>query len=221
MEDPSAEDVVESGQVVRTAWFFYLLLGLGGVVWVGWREEVIPLSLFFDPGGWWLDLALGVAAGLALLAAWNLGVRRLVGARQLEDRLGELLSGLTADEAVALALLSGIAEELFFRGAVQGSWGWVWATLLFGLLHSGPGRMFGLWTVFALVAGGLFGGLMVWRGNLLAPVVAHVLVNAVNLRRIAAAGEARGGDGDEDGDEDGGDGDTAAAGGGGEGGEDR
>ena len=57
--------------------------------------------------------------------------------------------------------------------------------MLFGLLHSGPGKAFRLWTLFAVVAGALLGGLMVWRGNLLGPVVGHVLVNAVNLRRLA------------------------------------
>ena len=183
---PSPGPALEPPQVVRAAWIFYLLLGLGGVLWVGMREEVIPLALFVDPGGWWIDLALGVATGGALLAAWNLGIRRLAAARALEDRLREVIGALSSEEAILLAVLSGIAEELFFRGGVQGSWGWVWATLLFALLHSGPGSAFGLWTAFAAIAGGLFGGLMAWRGNLLAPVVAHVLVNAVNLRRLGA-----------------------------------
>jgi membrane protease YdiL (CAAX protease family) len=58
--------------------------------------------------------------------------------------------------------------------------------VLFALLHTGPGRHFRLWTVFAVLAGALFGGLMLWRGNLLAPVVGHVLVNGVNLRRLAS-----------------------------------
>ena len=40
----------------------------------------------------------------------------------------------------------------------------------------------GLGVVLAVI----FGGLMVWRGNLLAPVVAHFLVNAVNLRRLTS-----------------------------------
>ena len=84
-------------------------------------------------------------------------------------------------------MLSGFAEELFFRGAVQGSWGFVWATLLFALMHTGPDPAFRLWTLFALLAGALFGGLMLWRGNLLAPVTAHFVVNAVNLRRIAVS----------------------------------
>jgi uncharacterized protein len=67
---------------------------------------------------------------------------------------------------------------------VQGAVGWLAASLLFALLHSGPGRELRLWTLFALCAGLLFGALMLWRGNLLAPVLAHFVVNAVNLYRL-------------------------------------
>jgi len=87
-------------------------------------------------------------------------------------------------EIVALALLSGFAEELFFRGAVQGAWGWFPATVLFTLLHTGPGSTYKAWTAFAGVAGLALAGLMLWRGNLLAPILAHVVVNAVNLNQL-------------------------------------
>jgi CAAX protease family protein len=170
------------------------------VLWVGSGRGEIPLSLFVDRSGWWLDLLLGGAAGLLLLALWWGAERLFPLARDLEARLAAALGPLSPSEAFALALLSGFAEELFFRGAVQGAWGWLAATLLFALLHSGPGTAFRLWTLFAALAGALFGGLMAWRGNLLGPVVGHFLVNAVNLRRLAsrvgdsarlAAGEAR------------------------------
>ena len=105
-------------------------------------------------------------------------------ARDLERTIASLLDGLSPPDALALALISGFAEELFFRGAVQGSWGIVAATLLFALLHTGPGRPFLLWTAFALIAGAAFGVLAQERGNLLAPITAHVLVNAVNLTRL-------------------------------------
>ena len=36
-----------------------------------------------------------------------------------------------------------------------------------------------------ILAGLVFAGLMEWRGNLLAPVLAHALVNAINLGRLA------------------------------------
>ena len=91
---------------------------------------------------------------------------------------------LERHEIVALALLSGFAEELFFRGAVQGAWGWLPATVMFTLLHTGPGSTYRAWTAFAGAAGLALAGLMLWRGNLLGPIVAHVLVNAVNLDQL-------------------------------------
>jgi membrane protease YdiL (CAAX protease family) len=162
-----------------------MVLALAGVLWIGLRRGVIPLSLFLDPRGWWLDLGIGLAAGLLLLGAWSGAERTFPLARDLEARLAGALGPVTGSEAVGLALLSGFAEELFFRGAVQGALGWTAATLLFGLLHSGPGKAFRLWTLFALIAGALMGGIMAWRGNLLGPVAGHFLVNAVNLRRLA------------------------------------
>ena len=185
MEPPSPAPL-PPGRLYRFAWGLYLFLALAGAFWIGLRRGVIPLSLFVDPQRWWLDLGVGAGSGLLLLGAWW-GVERTIPlARELEARLAGALGPITGAEAIALALLSGFAEELFFRGAVQGALGWGAATVLFGLLHSGPGKAFRLWTFFALVAGGLMGGIMAWRGNLLGPIVSHFLVNAVNLRRLAS-----------------------------------
>ena len=198
--EPSPPTPLPPGRLYRFAWGLYLVLALAGLLWIGLRRGVIPLSLFVDRRGRWIDLGAGLAAGLLLLGAWWGAERTFPLARELEARLGEALGPITPAEAVALALLSGFAEELFFRGALQGTLGWVAATILFGLLHSGPGKAFRLWTLFALLAGGVLGLLMEWRGNLLGPVAGHFLVNAVNLRRLAsragdsarlAAGEAQ------------------------------
>lgn len=164
-------------------------MAVAGILWIGIREDgPIPLRLFLDLDDWWLDLLLGAGSALLLLGIWRGAGRISPLARQLEDQLAAVLGPLTASEAIGLALLSGFAEELFFRGAVQGQWGWLPATILFATLHTGPGKAFRVWTVFAIVAGGLFGGLMWWRGNLLAPVLGHFLVNGVNLRRLASRG---------------------------------
>lgn len=176
----------EPGRLYRLGWILYLAMAVVGVLWIGVRERgPIPLGLFVDPDEWWIDALLGLGAGALLLGLWwgAEGISPL--ARKLQEQLSAILGPLSASEAFSLALLSGFAEELFFRGAVQGQWGWLPATILFALLHTGPGRHFRLWTVFAALAGALFGGLMAWRGNLLAPVLGHILVNGVNLRRLA------------------------------------
>ena len=190
--EPLANSPIGPGRLYRMAWTFYLILALAGVIWIGWRRGTIPLGLFLDPRGWWIDLAAGLAAGAALLAVWSSATRLLPAARSLETEIGGVLGPLAPGEAVALAVFSGVAEELFFRGGVQGAFaepwvGWLLATLLFSLLHTGPGPAFRLWSVFAALAGAAFGALMLWRGNLLGPIAVHFLVNAVNLKRISDA----------------------------------
>lgn len=188
MTDPDPMEETHSGlkpgQLYKLAWGFYLLLGVAAVVWLGAREGTIALSLFVDPGTVHVDLGVGVAVGLGLVGLWELARRTLDSARQLEDELRKYLGGVETGEAIALALLSGFAEEIFFRGAVQAAFGWIAATALFTLLHVGPGRSFRLWTAFAAIAGLSFAGLVVWRQTLLAAIVAHVVVNAINLHRL-------------------------------------
>lgn len=171
--------------IYRVAWLFYLALALLGILWLGLRQGRIGAELFIARESWWIDLGLGLVTGSLLILVWLVARRLLPAARNLETELAEMLGPLGTSEILGLALLSGFSEELFFRGAMQGAWGWLPATVLFAFLHAGPGTTFKVWTAFAGIAGLAMAGLMVWRGNLLAPVVTHVLVNAVNLGRLA------------------------------------
>ena len=197
-----SEETLPPGHLYRLAWVLYLAMALAGAFWLGWREGGLGLHLLLDPQSWGWDLAAGAAGGVALLGLWHGARIFLPQARRLEGELARVLSSIDRHEALALALISGFSEEVFFRGAVQGAFashGWLWAALLFALLHTGPGPAFRLWTLFAFVAGLVFGGLTVWTGNLLAAVVAHVLVNGVNLRRLAASPDGMGSEGAEGG----------------------
>ena len=61
------------------------------------------------------------------------------------------------------------------------------AALVFALLHLGPGTAFRLWSGYALVGGLVFGGVTLYRhGALAAAIIGHLVVNLVQLRRIAA-----------------------------------
>ena len=168
----------------RAAWAFYLLLALGGLVGLAALGRRIEPRLLVDPATWWLDVGLGLGAGVALLLLW-LVVRRLFGAaRRLEETLDRLLGPVRREELVALAVISAVAEEVAFRGALQGAIGWQWAAVVFALLHVGPGAPFRLWTAYALAGGLVFGWLAEERGALLAPILGHLVVNLVQLRRL-------------------------------------
>jgi membrane protease YdiL (CAAX protease family) len=170
--------------MLRWGSWIYLGLAIAAILWLGLREGAIPVALFFARDAWPVDLAAGAGAAAAIVGIWQLGLRFLPSAHELEKAIRETIGPLNISEIITLAILSGFSEELFFRGAVQGQWGIVPATALFAVLHMGPGREFRLWTVFAVIAGVVLGALMIWRGNLLAPAVAHVSVNLVGLLRM-------------------------------------
>jgi Na+-transporting NADH:ubiquinone oxidoreductase subunit NqrB len=102
----------------------------------------------------------------------------------LARTLGALIGRQSDRDCLLLALASGLAEEALFRGALQPQIGLVAASLVFGLAHFAPRRELLPWTGFSVLAGFLLGGLYAWTGNLVAPVIAHVGINAVNLRQL-------------------------------------
>jgi Na+-transporting NADH:ubiquinone oxidoreductase subunit NqrB len=172
--------------VVKLALFFYGTLFAAALAWSLWsgrsvfyasqaaaEQGVVPL----------LDTALGLA-----VAAVTVGLSRRVERTQWGDAMGralaELLGKRSLRECIVLAVASGVAEEAFFRGVLQPALGWLLASLIFGLVHFAPKRELLPWTGFALAAGLALGALFESTGNLVAPIVAHVGINAVNLRRL-------------------------------------
>lgn len=158
--------------------------GIMSVVAIGlavlWRGEppfrwpgATPWSI---PG----QIAAGCGAGL-LVVAFSRWLERFGWARRLSDALAGLVGPLSPPRALALAAFSGVGEELLFRGLLMPWLGLVPTSLVFGLMHVGPGREFIPWTIMAIGAGCLLGALMIVTGGIIAPIVAHVLINALNL----------------------------------------
>ena len=170
---------------VRLGLVFYGLLAAAAVVWrTGFYHE--PILFASDQAaahGLWLgrDLLLGVAAAAFLIAVSGWMTEKTIWGDHLARAMAEALGPLSLPSAILLAVASGVGEEFFFRGALQPQVGWLFASLLFGCAHFVPRRAFLPWTAFAVVAGFLFGALFDWTGNLVAPVTAHIVVNAVNL----------------------------------------
>jgi uncharacterized protein len=128
----------------------------------------------------------GLAAGLLLVFASRMALYRFDWARALHRELRHMLFPLSDAEIVVLAAASSVGEEMFFRGALLPVVGVFASSAIFALLHIGPKARHLPWTVSSFGAGLLFGGMFIWTGDLTGPVLAHFLINFLNLRHVAA-----------------------------------
>jgi uncharacterized protein len=150
-----------------------LLLGIIGAVWLYFHPLPYELKTSL------LSLCLtAVALVVGLLGAAWLLEKTLPSFRYASSLLEQALSRfhITLPFAFALAALSSVSEELFFRGALMpllGVWG---QALVFGLLHPMPRRAL-IYTVFTFVAGVCFGYATLLTGSLYPAIAAHFFIN--------------------------------------------
>ena len=167
-----------SPRFVRFAALFYGCLAVVAAVWCGLRGFEVPL-LGESPA---LSLLLGVLTAAGTISLGLLTYRLLPVLRGISEELARrLVDGAHARDLVLVSIFSGIGEEAFFRGAVLQEFGLVISSLLFGLAHVGPDRRYFVWTLWAVLAGSVFGAIFEVSGGLLAPVVAHAGHNAATL----------------------------------------
>ncbi|MCO5166417.1 MAG: CPBP family intramembrane metalloprotease [Planctomycetes bacterium] len=197
--------------------FLFIYAGMLVVAAVLVRVSGAP-SLFRAPDTpalLWGPLAAAVALALGVVQAGRL-LEGVGWYRRMAEYLRNVLTSpdllgpsLDREKALVVAVYSSIGEEAFFRGWLQpvligaftgplgegpaaAAAGIVAASLVFGLLHVPLVPELRPWTAFAVVAGLLFGLLAAWSGSLLAPIVAHFLINWLNLRRLAALRPSQG-----------------------------
>jgi membrane protease YdiL (CAAX protease family) len=130
--------------------------------------------------GW--SVAMGLALGGATIFATRALVAKATWARELHAALRPAVRDADGVTIACMAAASGVGEELFFRGLLVPAVGVVASSIAFGLLHQvrGPARW--KWAAWAGAMGALFALVFRVTGSLAGPVVAHVMINAANLR---------------------------------------
>jgi hypothetical protein len=128
-----------------------------------------------------MSAVLGLALALVVAASTRFTVARFTWAQRLHGELRPAARDLSLGHILLLSGLSSLGEELLFRGLLTSVLGVVGSAVLFGLLHQmrGPSRW--VWTGWATVVGLCLGAVFALTGSLVGPLLAHAIVNAVNL----------------------------------------
>lgn len=128
-----------------------------------------------------ISALLGLLLATVLIAATRVTVPRYEWARRLHLELRPVARDLTAAQILLVAGLSSLGEELLFRGLLTPTIGVIGSALLFGLAHQMKGPSRWVWVGWATVVGAALGAIFAATGSLVGPLLAHAIVNAVNL----------------------------------------
>jgi uncharacterized protein len=207
MSNPTGEGVVIPALVVQGMSSLMGFLIVPYFVWQALRKKGVasfqsnPLQL----GA--LILAVGIVISFSVadsaIIEWNQNLRFPdflksfeQWARAQEDHLAELTKAITNFHSVGefvvafvvVAILAGVCEEFLFRGIIQtelfrGTQNihlaiWV-SAFLFSVIHV---QFFGF--VPRMLLGALFGYLYYWSGNILVPMLAHIVNNGFAIVMI-------------------------------------
>jgi uncharacterized protein len=145
---------------------------LGGV-------QLLPVQFNTQALFWSLGLAAGITIASSIIYRLWPAYRR-----SADIYLEMVIKPLEWTDLIWLGLLPGLSEELLFRGVMLPALGLdlvavLVSSVLFGVLHlSGNGQW--AYVVWAAIVGFALGYCALVTGNLVVPVVAHIITNLVS-----------------------------------------
>jgi membrane protease YdiL (CAAX protease family) len=179
-------DTTDRGTIVGLA-----ILVEGGLIVLAWMlgfvvDERPFRQIDLDA----MDVLRGMAATVPLILlflamiAWPVGPLRRI--KQFsEEVVRPLLAECSVVDLFGISTLAGFGEEMLFRGVMQSAfahWMPVWgavalASILFGLMHA----ITATYALMASLMGAYLGWLWLYTGNLLVPILVHLLYDFVVL----------------------------------------
>ncbi len=168
------------------AFLTLLLFGAAGVALIVLQERGLRAVLIGE-GDVFFQIMLGSVGGIliAFLAWYIIALKFMAPVRSRYSRMiGPLMS--RRSDRILVSICAGIGEELFFRGALQFWLGIVATAIIFVAIHGylNPRNwrisLYGTFLTLAMVALG-------WAAmefGLLAPMIAHAIIDIVLLERL-------------------------------------
>jgi uncharacterized protein len=143
------------------------------------RVPLLPVQFNTQALFWSLGLAAGITIASSIIYRLWPAYRR-----SADIYLEMVIKPLEWTDLIWLGLLPGLSEELLFRGVMLPALGLdlvavLVSSVLFGVLHlSGNGQW--AYVVWAAIVGFALGYCALVTGNLVVPVVAHIITNLVS-----------------------------------------
>lgn len=150
------------------------------VVAKGWqylgKVQLLPVIFNLEAILWGVGLAVGIAGISAIAHRFWPAYRR-----SAEMYLRLVIKPLIWPDLIWLGLLPGLSEELLFRGVMLPALGLtpvavILSSILFGVLHLSGFQQWP-YMVWAMMIGAILGFSALLTGNLLIPIIAHILTN--------------------------------------------
>lgn len=148
-------------------------------IWQFFGNVAIP-TLEFTPSA----LLSGLAMAVGIAIASGILYRIWPTYRQSADAYLKLvIEPLVWPDLIWIGLLPGLSEELLFRGVVLPSIGLnpiglIVSSCIFGILHFSGSQQWP-YVIWATVVGFALGYTVILTGNLLIPIVAHIVTNLI------------------------------------------
>jgi len=154
-----------------------IILWIVAKLWLHW-SNIILFKWYWRQQ----DLLLGIGLGVIITILSSLVYRFSLPYRKSADYYLEIvLKPLAIPDLIWLGLLPGLSEELLFRGVMLPALGAdhlavIVSSLCFGVLHL-SGRQQWPYVIWATLIGVILGYSALLSGNLLLPIVTHIVTN--------------------------------------------
>jgi len=173
---------MEPRQVVAAVGCFYAMMLAAAVAWLWSRDRLVVLQTeAVGRHGVLLASAAGLLTGLCGTGIF-LAVRRAGWARNVEVQVRSMFAPIGASSTFAVVLVGAVAEEVFFRLAVQDAFGLLGAVALCAFVSTCTVGL--AWLPFLVLHATALGLLMHHGFGLLGTTTANAIVNHLCLRRI-------------------------------------
>lgn len=144
-------------------------------------DPAVLLPVLWDKEDALLGVGLGVLITLLSAAVYRFWPAYRESANFYLDLI---LRPLTWLDIIWLGLLPGMSEELLFRGVMLPSLGLngvglVVSSVIFGVMHFSGSQKWA-YVIWAAAIGAILGSSVLLTGNLLVPIIAHILTNLIS-----------------------------------------